>query len=1059
MKKISVMLLMLLTFAMYANIELPLKSQIRLCDVRETSGESYIESESQVITRLKSTDLNDDDAMIYVFKKFGYGDMSYGLLKFQAQNPNNLVNIKPFSSGDGYESISAATYVNGEYWVYVYQSWWGGMMTVPVGIGVLNPETGEYDIKYATGSIHTYNEHFIEMTYDPSTNKVYGVQYVTDLESETRMMDLWVIDPSEGTYEPKRLGKVDAYMFGMAARDGVIYGVTQDYTDDDISKPEKVRLIKFDPSKVEDGICKTEHIADIDEGKRVIRYDQTMEFDHATGRLWWAAQETANNGGYVCEIDITDGSLRHENRIPDASQYVAMAIPYQIAEPLSPSYVTEFRAQPNELNSSYIDLKWKNPIYSYNRELLTQISGVKIYRNGDLVDDLKKVSVGEDMIWTDNSELTAGIYVYRLVPYNESGEGLWREKEAFSGIDVPGVVQNVKYVVDNDNVTITWQAPVEGRNKGWFDKESLTYDIYRGSYRVASALTVTEYSDHVNYYDHFTYKIVPVTNQGEGSPYEMNISYGPAYELPYENNLSTEELAEELTIADNNSDGHTWNYSEEEQSYIYISHYENVADDYLFLPAINLEEGKSYRLSFKYITSNYTNVVEDFEVMVSTAANVESVSRSLEKYENLSGVDGAVWYSRSVDYVCEAEGVANFVFHIYSKQGMGRVGISDIMIRELGDQEVKAQTLQGDVDCYVNTPTEFVVNISNEGVSDVSDVVVKVVTEDGTELVRKTYGRVLSPGDNADVELEWAPTSEGTTLLYAEVEKEGDTYYSDNRTSRGLRVSVHSENGDRFITIGQSDQNRAADLVYLENKQSRSQMLYYADEIGLDENVLITGVQYAYTPSIDVDYLAAIPVEIHLGNTDQTRILASVYEGSFIDISTMTEVYDLDMELNGDNDVYNEVYIKFSEPFEYDCTKNLVVDIYKNLEEVFGNVGWYVDYSSGIPYRGAVWTAGYNYELNPIHSSVNYVPFTKFSYRSINSVEQIKENKISITVNDSEIRLSETSQLIKLYDMSGCLIAVNKNSDVLPIANINKGIYLLNIINDSNSETHKVLVK
>ena len=570
MRKIITLCLAFIALISNAGNTLPSKGDFVPLDIRTYCAKSAEQTVSTQLGRINATDLYDDDAVIYAFKKFGHGDMSYGFLKFQAQKPDNVVNIRSFSNGEGHESISAGTYVNGEYWVYVYQSWYSGLLTIPVGIAIMDLETGDYEVKFATSSIHSYSEHFIEMTYDAITNKVYGVQYISDISNPgQRMMDLWVIDPAEGTYEPKKLGKVDSYMFGMAARNGVIYGITQDYFDNDLSQPEKARLIKFNPLNAnEDGIFVTEHIADLDGGKRVIRYDQSMDFDHATGKLWWAAQETANNGGYICEVDTTDGSLRYENRIPDASQYVALAIPYQVVDDNAPSYVVNLMASPKTDNPDIIELTWTNPSLDYRRNSLQSLEGVKIYRDGELIQDIKTNEIGHSMTWTDENNLSAGNHTYRVLAYNDNGDGLWKERKAFAGMDVPGAVKNVTYEVANDRVTINWNAPERGKNNGFYDTESLTYDVFRGSYKIASAITATTVEDKVNYYDHYVYKIVPVTKEGEGEPCQTIISFGPATDLPYENKLADEEAAEELMVVDANADNHSWKYELNESAFI-----------------------------------------------------------------------------------------------------------------------------------------------------------------------------------------------------------------------------------------------------------------------------------------------------------------------------------------------------------------------------------------------------------------------------------------------------------------------------------------------------------
>ena len=247
-----------------------------------------------------------------------------------------------------------------------------------------------------------------------------------------------------------------------------------------------------------------------------------------------------------------------------------------------------------------------------------------------------------------------------------------------------------------------------------------------------------------------------------------------------------------------------------------------------------------------------------------------------------------------------------------------------------------------------------------------------------------------------------------------------------------------------------------ADLYFAPTKNNVNNLLR---ENVNSENIYITGMMLAYTPSIDADYLDAVPVSVHMANTKTSRILDSAYGGSFIDINTMTEVYDLDMQLNGEDEQYNEMWIRFDQPFEYDCTKNLVVDIYKKLEEQYYNVGWYVDYSSGISYRGAYWSNGYDYEMDPQHTSMNYVPYTKFSYMTNLGVQSVDVSTLTYKVQGDCVVYSATCDEVDIYNMAGVRVKSLTDVSRVDISSLGAGVYLIAAKTSQNSIVHKVLVK
>ena len=67
---------------------------------------------------------------------------------------------------------------------------------------------------------------------------------------------------------------------------------------------------------------------------------------------------------------------------------------------------------------------------------------MKVYRNGELVQTISESSQNKAVTWTDTPSAD-GYYIYKVVPYNASGDGVYKEYAAFVGEDLPGEPQNV----------------------------------------------------------------------------------------------------------------------------------------------------------------------------------------------------------------------------------------------------------------------------------------------------------------------------------------------------------------------------------------------------------------------------------------------------------------------------------------------------------------------------------------------------------------------------------------------------------------------------------------
>ncbi len=95
----------------------------------------------------------------------------------------------------------------------------------------------------------------------------------------------------------------------------------------------------------------------------------------------------------------------------------------------------------------------------------------------------------------------------------------------------------------------------------------------------------------------FTVRAYNGERAGEVANGEFFIGPVQAYDPPYMQTFSTQEEADQMMIINANGDAHTWEWDKRGYMGYYYSFTEN-ADDYLVLPALRLEAGKSYGFSF-----------------------------------------------------------------------------------------------------------------------------------------------------------------------------------------------------------------------------------------------------------------------------------------------------------------------------------------------------------------------------------------------------------------------------------------------------------------------------
>ena len=104
------------------------------------------------------------------------------------------------------------------------------------------------------------------------------------------------------------------------------------------------------------------------------------------------------------------------------------------------------------------------------------------YSTWDAV-EVKRFTEGLDpeatLTYDDNDVKEGQKYQYEVKVGFEYGYSGGMYAEVFVGLDGPGHVNNITGTANVNEVTLKWDAPTEGRNKGYFDPEAVRYAIMR----------------------------------------------------------------------------------------------------------------------------------------------------------------------------------------------------------------------------------------------------------------------------------------------------------------------------------------------------------------------------------------------------------------------------------------------------------------------------------------------------------------------------------------------------------------------------------------------------
>ena len=261
-------------------------------------------------------------------------------------------------------------------------------------------------------------------------------------------------------------------------------------------------------------------------------------------------------------------------------------------------------------------LSWTTPSVSYLDAKLSALTGTKVYRNDQLVYTSTETTQGKSVAWTDRPS-TDGYYIYKVVPYNAAGDGVYKEFAAYVGEDLPGAPQNVTLTTHGGNAEITWVAPAEGKHGGSFDNASVKYNVVRmpDNKVVVEGTTSLRATDAVSVKKGYSYVVTAVNKKGVGaSATSKTMSFGPEDSVPFTSPLTTQDDFDRWVTADKNNDGNTWTFYKPTQTTTYDRCDQN-ADDWLYTPALKFEKCKTYQVRYTYSSANWVTPDKHEQVM------------------------------------------------------------------------------------------------------------------------------------------------------------------------------------------------------------------------------------------------------------------------------------------------------------------------------------------------------------------------------------------------------------------------------------------------------------
>lgn len=418
-----------------------------------------------------------------------------------------------------------------------------------------------------------------DLAYDETTGLVYG-SFFENIINQSPFM--WAsYDPETKTVT--KIANIDLPLMAVGVNSrGEAYGV--DYNSN---------FVKVDKATGELTVIGNTGIN--------TKYFQSGCFDPHTDRFYWVPNYYGDDEDFstvssLCEINIHDGKATKIAQMPGNEEVGSLFAPYHAAVPTAPSYATDLKVT-FEKGSNAGTVSFVAPNTLYNG---FPLEGNLYYR---VMVDYQEVKTGAVEAGATESvtlELEPGMYHnVSIYTSNNVGESPITTQYLWIGNDGPAAVGNLTQVVEGNKVKVSWENPTVGEHGGYFDPETLTYDIVRqpDGKVLYTDTKITNFEDVIesNELKYYTYHITPKGSGVTGvEAMTEGVRMGESVALPYECRFTYNDFAL-LDVHDLNYDGNTFNLEDGTATYTYGN---LDANDWIVTPPIKLEAGKVYRFNF-----------------------------------------------------------------------------------------------------------------------------------------------------------------------------------------------------------------------------------------------------------------------------------------------------------------------------------------------------------------------------------------------------------------------------------------------------------------------------
>lgn len=455
-----------------------------------------------------------------------------------------------------------------------------------------------------------------------------------------------------------------------------------------------------------------------------------------------------------------------------------------------PSAITAYTVTPGANGELSADISFRTPTTNVSGTVIT-ITKAEIFREEESIKIFTNPATNTTFTYRDVPTEANKHISYTVVCYNDDGGGISSTKTVFIGEDKAGMPTNVTVANNNNSVTINWTAPSAGLNGGWFDANTISYNVIRlpDNAIVAQNVSNTTFVDNtIVGLNNYAYTIESKTKIGVGGVSKPSnyIAVGNSIILPYIGLTTVNDFAL-WKVTDVNADNKKWIWDAVKKAAVCKYNSKAASNDFMVSSPIKMISGKSYVIKYS-MKVNYRSKPAKMLVTIGKGTSVEaqSVMPPLADYPNIIDEAGD---ERSVVYVAGETADFNIGFKAYSDANMSDLFVSNFMVTELLPNDLMALSIESEGTVLpVGIEKSYTVRVKNNGGNSQSSYSVAIVGINNNQLAIKDFNVPINRGEIVDCVVPYINTTEGELEIFGKVILNTDQNEENDRTPFGLTV-------------------------------------------------------------------------------------------------------------------------------------------------------------------------------------------------------------------------------------------------------------------------------